>query len=244
MVHLWQTNLVIPTYLAAIRGLVTRPWTLMEVCGTHTMAIAKHGIRGLMPDTIKLLSGPGCPVCVTPLEMIEKALDIAARAEVIFTSFGDMLRVPGSDCDLQQVRSRGGQVRVVYSPLDALELAQEHPLEAVGLVHGGREPIMPRDGHGRNMPYQAIVSTPMMAQYQANQWNRCERRSATRKRMAQMPETIAPSLDVWSTQVFIEGLPSVLIQPSRSAVAAGRAGGLIWADNLAAARAGPPMRRA
>src|SRR5574338_584194 len=110
-----------------IRRTVTRPWTLMEICGGQTHAIMRYGLDQLLPPEIELIHGPGCPVCVTPLEQIDKALAIAARPEVIFTSFGDMLRVPGSACDLLQVRARGGAVRIVYSPLDALELAIRHP---------------------------------------------------------------------------------------------------------------------
>lgn len=110
-----------------IRATVTRPWTLMEVCGGQTHSIVRHGIDQLLPETVELVHGPGCPVCVTPLEMIDKALAIASRPEVIFCSFGDMLRVPGSRDDLFTVRSRGGDVRVVYSPLDAVRLAEEHP---------------------------------------------------------------------------------------------------------------------
>ena len=113
--------------LTEIRRLVTRPWTLMEVCGGQTHSIVKHGVDRLLPTEIELVHGPGCPVCVTPLEVIDKALEIAARPDVIFCSFGDMLRVPGSENDLFRVKSAGGDVRVVYSPLDALKLARENP---------------------------------------------------------------------------------------------------------------------
>lgn len=110
-----------------IHRITTRPWAIMEVCGGQTHSIIRNGIDQLLPDDIELIHGPGCPVCVTPLGMIDKALAIAARPEVIFCSFGDMLRVPGSTEDLGQVRSEGGDVRVVYSPLDALEIAETHP---------------------------------------------------------------------------------------------------------------------
>src|SRR5215467_4159882 len=103
-----------------IRQITTRPWAIMEVCGGQTHSIIRNGIDQILPKEIELIHGPGCPVCVTPLEKIDKALAIAARPEVIFCSFGDMLRVPGSSKDLFQVKSEGGDVRVVYSPLDAL----------------------------------------------------------------------------------------------------------------------------
>ena len=98
-----------------IRASVTRPWALMEVCGGQTHSIIRHGIDQLLPDEVELIHGPGCPVCVTPLEVIDKALAIASRPEVVFCSFGDMLRVPGTGRDLFQVRGEGGDVRVVYS---------------------------------------------------------------------------------------------------------------------------------
>jgi hydrogenase expression/formation protein HypD len=109
--------------LGEIARVTTRPWTLMEVCGGQTHSIVKHGVDRLLPENIELVHGPGCPVCVTPLEQIDKAHAIAARPGVIFTSFGDMLRVPGSAGDLLGVRAAGGDVRVVYSPLDAFKLA-------------------------------------------------------------------------------------------------------------------------
>lgn len=110
--------------LADIRTLTTRPWHVMEVCGGQTHSIIRHGIDQLLPEAITLIHGPGCPVCVTPLDVIDQALVIAATPGVIFCSFGDMLRVPGSGGDLFQVKSRGGDVRVVYSPLDAVEIAR------------------------------------------------------------------------------------------------------------------------
>ncbi len=110
-----------------IRRRVTRSWVLMEICGGQTHAILHYGLDQLLPAEIELVHGPGCPVCVTSLELIDKALAIAARPEVIFTSYGDMLRVPGSQRDLFSVRAAGGKVRVVYSPLDAVKIAQENP---------------------------------------------------------------------------------------------------------------------
>src|SRR5579871_6973787 len=110
-----------------IRHVVTRRWKIMEVCGGQTHSIIKNGIDQMLPAAIQMVHGPGCPVCVTPLELIDKALAIAAQPGVIFCSFGDMLRVPGTEGDLFQVKSRGADVRVVYSPLDAVELAARNP---------------------------------------------------------------------------------------------------------------------
>jgi len=126
-----------------IKGRATRCWTLMEVCGGQTHTIVRQGLDELLEGAVEMIHGPGCPVCVTPLEQIDKALAIAARPEVIFTSFGDMLRVPGSDCDLQQVRARGGNVRIVYSPLDALALAQRNPDKEVVFFAVGFETTAP-----------------------------------------------------------------------------------------------------
>ena len=126
-----------------IRRTATRPWTLMEVCGGQTHTIVRQGLDELLEGAIEMIHGPGCPVCVTPLEQIDKALILAARPDVTFTSFGDMLRVPGSDCDLQQVRSRGGNVRVVYSPLDALEMARNQPDREIVFFAVGFETTAP-----------------------------------------------------------------------------------------------------
>ena len=126
-----------------IRATVTRPWAIMEVCGGQTHSIIRHGNDQLLPSEIELIHGPGCPVCVTPLEIIDKALAIAALDNVIFCSFGDMLRVPGSGRDLFRVKSEGGDVRVVYSPLDALKLAQENPDRQVVFFGIGFETTAP-----------------------------------------------------------------------------------------------------
>ncbi|ARF59038.1 hydrogenase formation protein HypD [Streptomyces gilvosporeus] len=126
-----------------IHATATRPWALMEVCGGQTHTIIRHGIDQLLPDTVELIHGPGCPVCVTPLEVIDKALEIAARPDVIFCSFGDMLRVPGTDRDLFRVRSEGGDVRVVYSPLDALKIARQNPDREVVFFGIGFETTAP-----------------------------------------------------------------------------------------------------
>ena len=122
---------------------VTRPWAIMEVCGGQTHSIIRHGLDQLLPDGIEMIHGPGCPVCVTPLEVVDKALEIASRPDVTFCSFGDMLRVPGSDGDLFRVKSAGGDVRVVYSPLDALALARQHPDRQVVFFGVGFETTAP-----------------------------------------------------------------------------------------------------
>ncbi len=126
-----------------IRAATTRPWAIMEVCGGQTHSIIRNGIDQLLPDEIELIHGPGCPVCVTPLELIDKALAIAAKPGVIFCSFGDMLRVPGSEKDLFHVKSEGGDVRTVYSPLDAIKLAQENPDQEVVFFGVGFETTAP-----------------------------------------------------------------------------------------------------
>ncbi|MFF3336311.1 hydrogenase formation protein HypD [Streptomyces sp. NPDC002888] len=129
--------------LDEIRATVTRPWAMMEVCGGQTHSIIRHGIDQLLPDEVELIHGPGCPVCVTPLEMIDKALAIAARPNVVFCSFGDMLRVPGTDRDLFRVKGEGGDVRVVYSPLDALDIARREPDKEVVFFGIGFETTAP-----------------------------------------------------------------------------------------------------
>ena len=130
-------------YAREIARITTRPWTLMEVCGGQTHAIVKFGIDELLPRQVTLIHGPGCPVCVTPVELIDKALEIAARPEVIFCSFGDMLRVPGSTTDLLSVKARGGDVRMVYSPLDAVKLAEENPAREIVFFAVGFETTAP-----------------------------------------------------------------------------------------------------
>jgi hydrogenase expression/formation protein HypD len=126
-----------------IHQLTTKPWRIMEVCGGQTHAIVKFGIDELLPEQIELIHGPGCPVCVTPLEVIDQALEIAARPDVIFTSFGDMLRVPGSSTDLLSVKAQGGDVRMVYSPLDAVKIAGQNPTKAVVFFGVGFETTAP-----------------------------------------------------------------------------------------------------
>jgi hydrogenase expression/formation protein HypD len=128
---------------AAIARATTQPWNLMEVCGGQTHAIVRFGLDEMLPRQITLIHGPGCPVCVTPLEMIDQAVAVAARPEVTFCSFGDMLRVPGSAKDLLTVKSEGGDVRIVYSPMDALALARAHPEREVVFFAVGFETTAP-----------------------------------------------------------------------------------------------------
>ena len=129
--------------LSEIRKVITQPWVLMEICGGQTHSIKRYGIDQLLPEQVELVHGPGCPVCVTPLEQIDKALEIASRHDVLFASYGDMLRVPGSENDLFSIRANGGDVRVVYSPLDAVRLAQEKPEKQVVFFAIGFETTAP-----------------------------------------------------------------------------------------------------
>jgi len=126
-----------------IKQTVTQPWTLMEVCGGQTHSILKSGLDQLLPGEIDLVHGPGCPVCVTPLELIDKAIALASRPDIIFTSYGDMLRVPGSQKDLFSVKAAGGDVRVVYSSLDALKIARDNPDKTVVFFGIGFETTAP-----------------------------------------------------------------------------------------------------
>lgn len=130
-------------FVEAIHRVTTKPWSLMEVCGGQTHSIVRFGIDELLPKTITLIHGPGCPVCVTPVELIDKALAIAAKPGVIFCSFGDMLRVPGSERDLLHVKSEGADVRIVYSSLDALTVAEENPKREVVFFAVGFETTAP-----------------------------------------------------------------------------------------------------
>jgi hydrogenase expression/formation protein HypD len=129
--------------LSEIRRRVTRPWVIMEICGGQTHAIMRHGLDQLLPPEIELVHGPGCPVCVTSLELVDKAQAIASQPDVIFTSYGDMLRVPGSERDLFSVRAAGGDVRVVYSPLDAVQIAKQNPTKQVVFFAIGFETTAP-----------------------------------------------------------------------------------------------------
>ncbi len=141
-------------YAREITGLVTRPWTIMEICGGQTHAIVKYGIDQLLPAEITLIHGPGCPVCVTPVALIDDAIALSLTPNTILCSFGDMLRVPGTDCDLLSAKAQGGSVRMVYSPMDALKLAQKNPEQQVVFFAVGFETTAP---------------TTAMAIYQAHQ---------------------------------------------------------------------------
>jgi hydrogenase expression/formation protein HypD len=144
---------------------VRHPWVIMEICGGQTHSIMKYGLDQLLPAGLELVHGPGCPVCVTSLEMIDKALVIAAQPEVIFTSYGDMLRVPGSDGDLFSIRATGADIRVVYSSLDAVRIAQENPEKQVVFFAIGFETTAPANAmsviHAQNLGlenYSILVS--------------------------------------------------------------------------------------
>src|SRR5690606_27425721 len=127
----------------AIHRSATRPWTIMEVCGGQTHTIVRYGIDELLPAGVELVHGPGCPVCVTPLELIDKAIEIASRPDVIFCSYGDMLRVPGSKRDLFTVKAAGGVFRIVYCPLDCLKIARAHPHKTLVFFAVGFETTAP-----------------------------------------------------------------------------------------------------
>jgi len=139
----YRDHAVAQKIVAEIRKVITRPWTLMEVCGGQTHSIVKYGLDYLLPPEVELVHGPGCPVCVTPLEMIDRAHSIARRPDVIFCSFGDMLRVPGSDGDLFQVRAMGGNVKTVYSPMECLKIAKQNPDKQVVFFAIGFETTAP-----------------------------------------------------------------------------------------------------
>ncbi len=142
-IHEYRDKELVHAVISEIRRQVTRPWVIMEICGGQTHAIMRYGLDQLLPEEIELVHGPGCPVCVTSLELIDKAQAIAAQPGVIFTSYGDMLRVPGSRSDLFSIRAAGGDVRVVYSPLDALEIAKKNPDKQVVFFAIGFETTAP-----------------------------------------------------------------------------------------------------
>jgi hydrogenase expression/formation protein HypD len=132
------------TLLDRIRATVTKPWTIMEVSGGQTHTILRYGLDQLLPDEVALVHGPGCPVCVTPIEMIDLAIDLSRHRQITLCSFGDMLRVPGSSSDLFDARAAGADVRVVYSPLDAVALAQRETWREVAFFAVGFEPLRRR----------------------------------------------------------------------------------------------------
>jgi hydrogenase expression/formation protein HypD len=151
-----------------IQAVVKKEWTIMEICGGQTHSIMKYGLQELLPKEINLAHGPGCPVCVTPLEIIDKAHTIAAKKDVIFTSFGDMLRVPGSYTDLFKVKAEGGDVRIVYSPLDAVKLAEENPDKQVVFLAVGFETTAPANALSvvqakkRNLKNYSIITSHVL----------------------------------------------------------------------------------
>jgi len=155
-------------WLDAVRATVTRRWTLMEICGGQTHTLLRSGIDRLLPEEITLVHGPGCPVCVTPVELIDKAVALARRPEVILTSFGDMLRVPGSETDLLTAKAEGGDVRMVYSPLDAVELAVKSPDREVVFFAVGFETTAPANAmavwraHRLEVPNFSILSSHVL----------------------------------------------------------------------------------
>jgi len=130
-------------HLELLKKIVTKPWTIMETCGGQTHGLVKNGILDMLPDEITMVHGPGCPVCVTPLELIDKAIYLAQKKNVILCSFGDMLRVPGSDKSLLQIKAEGADVRILYSPLDALTIAKENPEKEVIFFAVGFETTAP-----------------------------------------------------------------------------------------------------
>jgi hydrogenase expression/formation protein HypD len=149
-----------------IADTVTRPWVLMEVCGGQTHSIVRYGLDRMLPAEVELVHGPGCPVCVTSLEMIDRAHSIASRPDVVFTSFGDMLRVPGSKGDLLALRSRGADVRVVYSPLDAVAIARSEPRKRVVFFGIGFETTAPANAMALHVARRdAVINFSMLASH-------------------------------------------------------------------------------
>ena len=134
------------THLKGIRQIAAEtssPWNIMEVCGTHTMAVFQSGMRSLLPDNIQLISGPGCPVCVTPNEYLDKAISISKEPDTVLTSFGDMMRVPGTESSLEKARAEGADIRIVYSPADALDIARQNPQQNIVFLGVGFETTAP-----------------------------------------------------------------------------------------------------
>ncbi|MEA3461723.1 MAG: hydrogenase formation protein HypD [Bacteroidota bacterium] len=139
----YRDKRLVAKLVRTIESTVTRRWTIMEICGGQTHSIMKYNLMELLPDEITLIHGPGCPVCVTPVELIDRALELGSRPDVILVSFGDMLRVPGTHDDLLQVKAKGGDIRMVYAPLDALDIAQKNPGKEVVFFGVGFETTAP-----------------------------------------------------------------------------------------------------
>ncbi|MEM9905983.1 MAG: hydrogenase formation protein HypD, partial [Cyanobacteria bacterium P01_D01_bin.44] len=142
-VNEYRDEAVVQEYVSAIATLITQPWTLMEICGGQTHTIVKYGLDQLLPPEITVIHGPGCPVCVTDAALVDQALVLATQPEIIFCSYGDMLRVPGTSTDLLSIKAQGGDVRIVYSPLDALALARNDPDRQVVFFAVGFETTAP-----------------------------------------------------------------------------------------------------
>lgn len=142
-IHEYRNSRYVQSLAHAIRQIVSQPWNIMEICGGQTHAIARYRLESFLPPEIKLLHGPGCPVCVTPVEIIDKALQIASMPQVIFTSFGDMMRVPGSNDDLLSIKAHKGDIRMVYSPLDAVRIAEKNPQKEIVFFAIGFETTAP-----------------------------------------------------------------------------------------------------
>ena len=162
----YRSNEKVQTLLEAIRKKVTRPWYIMEICGGQTHAIARYRLEEMLPPDLQLLHGPGCPVCVTPVETIDYALKLATQPNVILASFGDMMRVPGSKEDLLSVKARGADIRMLYTPLDALSLAEENPDKEIVFFAIGFETTAPvhlmalKEAIRRGLPNFSILSDP------------------------------------------------------------------------------------
>ncbi len=139
----FRDEVIVRTLLQKIKKIVTRSWNIMEVCGGQTHGLVRHGLLEMLPDEIRMIHGPGCPVCVTPVSMIDKAIELALEHQVILCSYGDMLRVPGSKLSLQQARSAGGDIRILYSPLEAVSIARQNPEKEVVFFAVGFETTAP-----------------------------------------------------------------------------------------------------
>ena len=161
----YRNNDQVQSLLRAIRQVTTQPWHIMEICGGQTHAIARYRLEELLPQEIHLLHGPGCPVCVTPVALIDRALELAGQPSVILASFGDMMRVPGTKKDLLQAKAHGADVRMLYSPLDAVELAETHPDKEVVFFAIGFETTAPvhmmalKEAQRRKLPNFSLLTS-------------------------------------------------------------------------------------
>lgn len=144
--------------LQKIRSTVTQPWYIMEVCGGQTHGLVRHGILDMLPDQVRMIHGPGCPVCVTPVAFIDKAIELSMRSDLILCSYGDMLRVPGSSISLQQARAKGGDIRILYSPLEAVAIAKNNPTKEVVFFAVGFETTAPANALSVLQAHKAGVS--------------------------------------------------------------------------------------